>query len=97
MKTQELSTIFMALSQEIRLEIYKLLVKNSLEGLQPTEISKKLNIPKSTLSFHLSLLKNAGLCTKTKKGKSYFYKPNCAKIKATMDFLHKDCVSCQNK
>ncbi len=97
METREAAMIFTALAQETRLEVYKLLVENSLEGICPCEIAEKLEIPRNTLSFHLSLLNQAGLVSKTKKGKMYIYKPNCAKIKETMAFLHNDCVACHNK
>ena len=97
MDSSDAIIIFTALAQETRLNIYKLLVKNSLEGINPTQISKILEIPKNTLSFHLSLLNQAGLCKITKKGKSYIYRPNCAKIKSLTDFLHKDCIACHHK
>lgn len=97
MDIQEAATIFTALSQEVRLKIYKLLVENSLNGICPCDIAAKLDMPRNTLSFHLSLLTQAGLCLKTKQGKMYVCKPNCQKIKETMEFLHKDCVACHNK
>ncbi len=97
METKEAAMIFTALSQETRLAVYKILVKNSLEGICPCEIAERLNIPRNTLSFHLSLLYQAGLVHKTKKGKMYFYRPDCKKIKETMSFLHNDCVTCHEK
>lgn len=97
METKEAVTIFTALAQETRLSVYKILVEHSLEGICPCEIAERLNIPRNTLSFHLSLLSQAGLAEKTKKGKMYFYRPNCCKIKETMNFLHNDCVACHMK
>ena len=97
MDTKEAAMIFTALSQETRLDVYKILVENSLEGICPCEIAEKLNIPRNTLSFHLALLHQAGLVNKTKQGKMYFYRPNCSKIKETMLFLHNDCVACHEK
>ena len=97
MEAQEAVMIFTALAQETRLNVYKILVGNSLEGICPCEIAEKLDIPRNTLSFHLSLLSQAGLVTKTKKGKMFLYRPNCAKIKETMEFLHNDCVACHNR
>lgn len=97
MNTTEAAMIFTALSQETRLKVYKLLVENSKEGICPAEIADKLDMPRNTLSFHLSLLSQAGLCIKTKKGKQFFCRPNCAKIKETMAFLHKDCVACHDE
>ena len=97
METKEAAMIFTALAQETRLEVYKILVENSLTGICPCDIADKLNNPRNTLSFHLSLLHQAGLVEKTKKGKMYFYRPNCCKIKETMNFLHNDCVACHQK
>lgn len=97
MQTQEAVMIFTALAQESRLQIYKILVENSLEGICPCEIAEILKMPRNTLSFHLSLLTQAGLVSKTKKGKMLIYRPNCEKIKETMAFLHNDCVACHNK
>lgn len=97
METQEAVMIFTALAQESRLQIYKILVENSLEGICPCEIAEILKMPRNTLSFHLSLLTQAGLVSKTKKDKMLIYRPNCEKIKETMAFLHNDCVACHNK
>ncbi len=97
MQTQEAVMIFTALAQESRLQVYKILVENSLEGICPCEIAEILKMPRNTLSFHLSLLTQAGLVSKTKKGKMLIYRPNCEKIKETMAFLHNDCVACHNK
>lgn len=97
METEEAVKIFTALAQENRLQVYKILVEHSLEGICPCEISEILKIPRNTLSFHLSLLTQAGLVSKTKNGKMLLYRPNCAKIKETMAFLHSDCVACHNK
>lgn len=97
MEIQEAVKIFTALAQENRLQVYKILVENSIDGICPCKIADILKMPRNTLSFHLSLLTQAGLVTKTKKGKMLFYRPNCAKIKETMAFLHNDCVACHNK
>ena len=97
MESSEAVKIFTALAQENRLQVYKILVEHSLNGICPCEIAEKLKIPRNTLSFHLSLLTQAGLVSKTKQGKMLIYRPNCAKIKEVMDFLHNDCVACHNK
>lgn len=97
MELTEAVTIFTALAQENRLQVYKILVEHSLKGICPCEIADILKIPRNTLSFHLSLLTQAGLVSKTRDGKKLIYRPNCAKIKETMNFLHSDCVACHNK
>lgn len=97
MNIKEAATVFNALSQESRLEIYRVIVKNGENGICPCDIANELKIPRNTLSFHLSLLQNADLCSYTKQGRMLIYKPNCEKVKKTMEFLHRDCVACHNK
>ncbi len=97
LKNEDAIIIFTALAQDTRLAIYKIIVKNSINGINPTQIAHELKIPKNTLSFHLSLLSQAGLCTYIKNGKSLIYKPNCERIRDAMKFLHKDCIACYDK
>lgn len=92
MKTNQVSVIFDALSQETRLKVFKILVKNSKNGITPTEIAKLMNnMPRNTLSFHLNLLNQANLCTFIKQGKQIIYKPICSTIKEVANFLIQDC------
>jgi DNA-binding transcriptional ArsR family regulator len=56
METKEAVKIFTALAQETRLSVYKIIVAHSPAGVCPCEIADTLNIPRNTLSFHLSLL-----------------------------------------
>ena len=87
-----ITTIFDALSNENRLQIFRILVKNSATGITPTDISTEMNdFPRNTLSFHLTLLTNANLCFSERQGKQIFYKPNCQLIKEITKFLLKDC------
>ncbi len=92
MEINEATQILNALSSEPRLAIYKILVKHSKTGITPTEISELLdNMPRNTLSFHLSALSNAGLCETQKNGKQVIYTANCNAIKQVAEFLLKDC------
>ena len=92
MNTENISLVFDSLSQENRLKIFRILVENSKNGITPTEISNLMNkMPRNTLSFHLSILTQAGLCTYEKNGKQVIYKPICSIIKEVAAFLLKDC------
>lgn len=53
MKTENASSLFEALSSDIRLEIFRLLVKHAPDGLVAGDIANQLNIPANNLSFHL--------------------------------------------
>ncbi len=88
----DIAAVFDALSNETRLQIFRILVEHSQEGITPTEISSLMNdFPRNTLSFHLSLMTNVGLCSSAKRGKQIFYKPNCKQIKEITQFLLTDC------
>lgn len=92
METKEIIKIFEALSQENRLQIFRIMVEHSKDGITPTEIIALMGgIPKNTLSFHLNVLMQANLCSFEKQGKSLIYKPSCCAIKGAAHFLLKDC------
>lgn len=97
MNIKDAALVFDALSQETRLTVFRMLIEHSETGICPCDIAEKIKIPRNTLSFHLSLLSQAGLCFSEKKGKMLFYKPNCHTIKNVMNFLHKDCIACNEK
>jgi len=60
----------------IRRQIYKLILKNP--GLHFSEISRKLDIPKSTLAFHLNNLEKYGLITSIyEEANSRFFAKYC--------------------
>ncbi|MDR1997530.1 MAG: ArsR family transcriptional regulator [Candidatus Margulisbacteria bacterium] len=95
MKMQEMAVIFDALSKTVRLKVFCILLKHHEKGtggVTPTQIAKEMgNIPRNTLSFHLSLLGSAGLCHSRRRGKTILYVPDCKHIKAVAAFLVKDC------
>ena len=57
--------VLAALSQPMRLELFRLLVRYLPYGLAAGDIARLLAIPQNTLSNHLSILENAGLCSFT--------------------------------
>ncbi len=79
--------IFSALSQETRLRVFKTLVAHHKEGLRPSDLATKLSICKNTLSFHLSLLAQAGLVSQERRGKEIFYRSQCHAIRQAAHFL----------
>ena len=62
-----------ALAQGTRLDIYRLLVQAGDDGLPAGQIGEQLGLPSATLAFHLKELKNAGLVTFTREGRSLIY------------------------
>ncbi len=85
--------MFDALSQETRLQAFRLLVQTGAGGLPAGSLSEALGTPHNTLSFHLSHLSNAGIVTSRKRGRSVIYSANYDAMRALIGFMVKDCCS----
>jgi len=84
-----------ALAQESRLKVFRLLVRQGLEGLPAGEIADRFKIPAATLSFHLKELAAAGLVRSRREGRSIIYAIEPRGISKLMSFLTEDC--CQGR
>lgn len=62
------------LNLEMRRKIYNYISENP--GLHLREISRKIDVPKSTLKYHLNHLEKNGLILKSEEGYSRYYIPN---------------------
>lgn len=82
-----------ALAQEHRLTLFKLLVRAGAEGLPAGAIAAELDIPNSSLSFHLTQLNRAGLVNQTRNGRSLIYSANYAGMNALMGYLTENCCA----
>ena len=80
-----------ALAQEHRLEVFRLLVQAGPEGLAAGDIAEKLSIPASSLSFHLSHLKQGGIVQVERQGRSIIYRADFAAMNGLMSYLLENC------
>ena len=80
-----------ALSQETRLEAFRLLVRNSPDGLPAGEIGGKLGIVQNTMSAHLAIMARSGLISSRRKGRIIEYAANFRFIRELLQFLMQDC------
>lgn len=80
-----------ALAQESRLDIYRVLVQAGADGLAAGHIGEQLGLPSATLAFHLKELKNAGLATCTRNGRSLIYVAAYPTMNALLDYLTENC------
>ncbi|MEP2102874.1 MAG: metalloregulator ArsR/SmtB family transcription factor [Parasphingorhabdus sp.] len=80
-----------ALAQEHRLAIFRLLVQAGRSGLPAGQIAKKLDMPASSLSFHLSHLKNGGVVSDERDGRSIIYRADFQAMNQLMAFLLENC------
>jgi ArsR family transcriptional regulator, arsenate/arsenite/antimonite-responsive transcriptional repressor len=84
-----------ALAQEARLRVFRALVGAAPGGMTPGALSAMLDIPSSTLSFHLRELIHAGLVTVERDGRNLFYRPAVAQMNALLGYLTDHC--CQGR
>ena len=84
-----------ALSQETRLDAFRLLVRHEPDGLLAGEIARDLQVPANTLSTHLAILSRAGLVTSERHSRVIQYRADVDGLRALMLFLAKDC--CQGR
>lgn len=87
MKQKKVIKIFAALSQETRLQIFKLLLQEGEEGLSSSVIAQILDIAPATISFHLLQLANAKLIIPVRQGKTILYHAKLKTFKKAMRFL----------
>ncbi|MBI4912032.1 MAG: helix-turn-helix transcriptional regulator [Acidobacteria bacterium] len=82
---------FQALGNPIRLAILRLLVQGKEAGTSVGDIQKKVGIPGSTLSHHLSRLAKTGLARVERDGHSLLYRADFQRLHRLTDYLWEDC------
>jgi ArsR family transcriptional regulator len=84
-------TALAALAHESRLSVFRLLVEAGPEGLAAGQISDRLGVPPSSLSFHLKELSYADLVTSRQQGRFVIYAANFTAMNALLAFLTENC------
>jgi DNA-binding transcriptional ArsR family regulator len=100
MKNTDAVQAFLALGQESRLNIFRLIVQRGSVGVTPSDIKESLGIPAATLSFHLKELFQADLIKVERQSRNLIYRPNADQVNSLMDFLLFNCCggqSCETK
>ncbi len=80
-----------ALAQEARLRVFRALVGAAPAGLTPSALSAMLDIPASTLSFHLKELVHAGLVDVEREGRHLHYRPALGRMNELLAYLTDHC------
>ncbi|WP_114663382.1 ArsR/SmtB family transcription factor [Polynucleobacter necessarius] len=91
MKNADAISAFLALGQETRLNIFRLIVQRGDIGLTPSQIIEKLGIPNATLSFHLKELVGADLLLVERQSRNLIYRPNAKLVQDLSGFLMENC------
>ncbi|MCF3932796.1 metalloregulator ArsR/SmtB family transcription factor [Acuticoccus sp. M5D2P5] len=93
MERSDAITALAALAQETRLDIFRLLVEAAPDGLAVGRIGEALSLAPATLSFHLSQLKNAGLVTCRRDGRSLIYAAHVTRMTGLIGYLTDNCCA----
>ncbi|MFN3712800.1 MAG: ArsR/SmtB family transcription factor [Alcanivoracaceae bacterium] len=91
MNRNEATSIFESLASGVRLDVYRLLVKNGADGLVAGEIASALDIPPSNLSFHLKALTQAEMVNVTQEGRFQRYRANIPLMLDLIAYLTEEC------
>jgi ArsR family transcriptional regulator len=95
MEQQKAVNVFESLSSGVRLDVYRLLVKQGPEGLVAGDIAAKLALPPTNLSFHLKALTHAQLVTVAQEGRYQRYRANIPLMVELIGYLTDECCAGQ--
>ncbi len=88
-------TSLAALAQPMRLRIFRALVGAGPLGMTPGALAAMLDVPASTLSFHLKELAYSGLVTQERERRNLIYRPSIGQMNDLLGYLTAHC--CQGE
>jgi arsenate reductase len=80
-----------ALSQETRLDVFRLLTQSEPQGLCVNEIADAMGARQNTISTNLAILARAGLIRSLREGRSIRYFADLDGMRDLLSFLMEDC------
>ncbi len=84
-------TALSALAQDTRLRAFRLLVERGPDGLPAGQLAAALDVPPSSLTFHLQQLLHAGLVTQRRASRNLIYAADIAAMNGLVGFLTENC------
>ncbi|MBC7770323.1 MAG: helix-turn-helix transcriptional regulator [Phycisphaerales bacterium] len=91
MKNTDAIAALSALANDHRLAVFRLLVQAGPEGKAAGDIAAKLDLPASSLSFHLAHLTRAGLIDQRRESRSLIYSADFTAMNGLVGFLTENC------
>ncbi len=80
-----------ALAQDNRLDVYRLLVEAGPEGMSAGGVAGALELAPNTLTFHFDRLRQAGLVTVRREGRSMIYAARFDAMNNLIAYLTENC------
>ena len=93
MESKDVIVALTALAQASRLAVFRLLVQAGEEGVPAGKIAVALDIPPSSLSFHLKELSYAGLIKSKQSGRFVIYSANYERMRGVLGYLSDNCCN----
>ncbi|MCC2595716.1 helix-turn-helix domain-containing protein [Pusillimonas sp. MFBS29] len=91
MNTKDAVRALAAIAHESRLEAYRLLVQAGPAGLHAGRLAELLEVPPSSLTFHLKELVHSGLLTSRQEGRFVFYSAEFGTMSSLLAYLTDNC------
>ncbi len=85
-----------ALAQPIRLRVFRALVVAGPAGLTPGALTEQLQVPGTSLSFHLKELMNASLVSQEREGRHLIYRAAFTQMNDLLGYLTEHCCQGQD-
>lgn len=84
-----------ALAQPVRLRVFRALVVAGPTGLTPSSLAESLDVPSTSLSFHLKELMHAELVTQERDGRHLIYRAVYENMNSLLAYLTEHCCEGQ--
>jgi ArsR family transcriptional regulator len=91
MKKADAVAALAALAQDNRLDVFRLLVQAGPEGMPAGQVAAALDLAPNTLTFHFDRLRDAGLVTVHREGRSMIYAAQFEAMNVLLGFLTENC------
>ena len=91
METSDAVAALSALAQDNRLDVFRLLVQAGPGGMPAGGVAAALGLAPNTLTFHFDRLRQAGLVTVRRDGRSMIYAAQFETMNALLAFLTENC------
>jgi len=91
MKNPDAVAALAALAQANRLDVFRLLVQAGPDGMPAGGVAEALDLAPNTLTFHFDRLREAGLVTVRREGRSMIYAARFEAMNELLDFLTDNC------
>ena len=91
MKKDHAVSALAALAQDNRLDVFRLLVQAGPDGMPAGRVAEALDLAPNTLTFHFDRLRDAGLVTVRREGRSMIYAAHYETMNGLISFLTENC------